>query len=160
MKEPACRPPALATATDKDADALTATVTATAAPIGYRQRTATAHNTRAIRANRGYARPEKQTVEDQRCSAATVAKPLNSTRCTWTTLEYRPSLRPLTDGPGRCAHSYGSASGACRAPRHFDTPALISRPTTTSTITPISAFVPIFPTSLAISSPKKYESPT
>ena len=42
----------------------------------------------------------------------------------------------------------------------IDTPALISRPTTTSTITPISAFVPIFPTSLAISSPRKYETPT
>ena len=26
----------------------------------------------------GYARPEKQTVEDQRCSAATVAKPLDN----------------------------------------------------------------------------------
>ena len=52
--------------------------------------------------------PEKQTVEDQCRSAATVAKPLNNTRRTWTTLEYRPSLRPLTDGPGRRAHSYGS----------------------------------------------------
>ena len=39
--------------------------------------------------------PEKQTVEDQCRSAATVAKtaakPLNNTRRTWTTLEYRPS---------------------------------------------------------------------
>src|SRR5882724_1748448 len=60
----------------------------------------------------GYVRPEKQTVGDQHRGAATVAntvaKPLNSTRRTWTTLEYRPSLRPVTDGPGRCAHSYGS----------------------------------------------------
>jgi len=56
--------------------------------------------------------PEKQTVEDQYRSAATVAKtvakPLNNTRRTWTTLEYRPSPRPVTDGPGRRAHSYGS----------------------------------------------------
>src|ERR1700760_1988476 len=44
---------------------MTATVTAKAATIGYRQRRP-AHNTRAIRANRGYARPEKQTVEDHR----------------------------------------------------------------------------------------------
>ena len=60
----------------------------------------------------GYVRPEKQTVGDQHRGAATVAKtvakPLNSTRRTWTTLEYRPSLRPVTDGPGRYAHSYGS----------------------------------------------------
>ena len=60
----------------------------------------------------GYVRPEKQTVGDQHRGAATVAKtvakPLNSTRRTWTTLEYRPSLRPVTDGLGRCAHSYGS----------------------------------------------------
>ena len=56
--------------------------------------------------------PEKQTVEDQCRSAATVAKPLNSTRRTWTTLEYRPSLRPLTDGPGRLAHSHGSEGRA------------------------------------------------
>jgi hypothetical protein len=55
---------------------------------------------------------EKQTIEDQRRSAATVAKtvakPLDGARRTWTTLEYRPSLRPVTDGPGRLAHSYGS----------------------------------------------------
>ena len=72
----------------------------------------TAHDARTIRANWGYVRPEKQTVEDQGRSATTVAKtvakPLNSTRRTWTTLEYRPSPRPVTDGPGRLAHSYGS----------------------------------------------------
>ena len=55
---------------------------------------------------------EKQTVGDQRRSAATVAnvvaKPLDSARRTWTTMEYRPSLRPVTDGLGRLAHSYGS----------------------------------------------------
>jgi hypothetical protein len=59
----------------------------------------------------------KTRVGDQRRSVATVAKTvaeaLNSTRRTWTTLEYRPSLRPVTDGPGRCAHSYGSD---CRRP--------------------------------------------
>jgi hypothetical protein len=42
---------------------LTATVTATAATNGKRQRPATAHNTHTIRANLGYVRPEKQTVE-------------------------------------------------------------------------------------------------
>jgi hypothetical protein len=58
-------------------------LTATAAATGYQQRPATAHNSRTIRANLGYVRPEKQTVEDQRRSAATVAKtaakPLNNT---------------------------------------------------------------------------------
>ena len=87
-------------------------LTATATATGYQQRPATAHNSGTIRANSGYVRPEKQTVEDQRRSAATVAntvaKPLNNTRRTWTTLEYRPSPRPVTDGPGRLAHSYGS----------------------------------------------------
>ena len=39
----------------------------------------------------------------------TVAKPLDNARRAWATLEYRPSLRPVTDGPGRLAHSYGSA---------------------------------------------------
>jgi hypothetical protein len=48
------------------------------------------------------------TVEDQQSAAATVAKPLDGARRTWTTLEYRPSPRPVTDGPGRLAHSYGS----------------------------------------------------
>ena len=87
-------------------------LTATAATCGKHQRPATAHNSRTICANWGYVRPEKQTVGDQRRSDATVAntvaKPLDSDRRTWTTLEYRPSLRPVTDGPGRCAHSYGS----------------------------------------------------
>jgi hypothetical protein len=102
---------------------LTATVTETAATSGKHQRPATAHNSRTICANWGYARPEKHTVGDQRRSAAivarTVAKPLNSTRRTWTTLEYRPSLRPLTDGPGRLAHSYGSegCSLGCSSPQ-------------------------------------------
>ena len=41
---------------------LTATVTATAATTGYQQRPATAHNTRMIRANWGYVRPEKRKV--------------------------------------------------------------------------------------------------
>jgi hypothetical protein len=90
----------------------TATVTATAAANRCQQRPATARYTRTIHANWGYVRPEKQTVEDQRRSAATVAKtvakPLNNTRRTWTTLEYRPSPRPVTDGPGRLAHSYGT----------------------------------------------------
>jgi hypothetical protein len=57
-------------------------------------------------------RAEKQTVKDQRRSAATVAttvaKPSDGARRMWTTLECRPSLRPVTDGPGRLAHSYGS----------------------------------------------------
>jgi hypothetical protein len=41
---------------------LTATVTATAATSGNQQRPPTAHNTRTIRADWGYVRPEKQTV--------------------------------------------------------------------------------------------------
>jgi hypothetical protein len=48
---------------------MTTTVTATAAANGYQQRPATAHNTRTLRANLGYVRPEKQTVEDQRLEA-------------------------------------------------------------------------------------------
>ena len=87
---------------------LTATVTATAATNGERQRPATAPHTRTFHGTWGCVRPEKQTVEDQRHSAATVAKPLNNTRRTRTTLESRPSPRPVTDGPGRLAHSYGS----------------------------------------------------
>ena len=45
---------------------LTATVTATAAANGKRQRPATAHNSRTIRANCGYVRPEKRKVVRQR----------------------------------------------------------------------------------------------
>jgi hypothetical protein len=41
---------------------LTATVTATAATNGRQRRSATARNPRAIGANLGYARPEKQKV--------------------------------------------------------------------------------------------------
>jgi hypothetical protein len=52
---------------------LTATVTATAAANRCHQRPLTAHNSRAICANWGYVRPEKQTVEDQRQGAVTVA---------------------------------------------------------------------------------------
>jgi len=53
---------------------MTATVTATAAANGEQQRSATAQHTRTIRGNWGYVRPEKQTVEDQRCPVATAAK--------------------------------------------------------------------------------------
>jgi hypothetical protein len=41
---------------------LTVTVTATAAANRYQQRSPTAHNTRTIRANWGYVRPEKRKV--------------------------------------------------------------------------------------------------
>jgi hypothetical protein len=41
---------------------LTATVTATAATNGKQRRLATANNTRTIRPNWGYVRPEKQKV--------------------------------------------------------------------------------------------------
>ncbi len=41
---------------------MTATMTATAAASGYQQRPAAAQNTRTIRANSGYVRPEKRTV--------------------------------------------------------------------------------------------------
>jgi hypothetical protein len=89
-----------------------ATLTATAATNCKRQRSA-AHQDASTRcSNLGYVRPEKQTVGDQRRSGATVAntvaKPLDGARRMWTTLEYRPSLRPVTDGLGRLAHSYGS----------------------------------------------------
>jgi hypothetical protein len=64
----------------------------------HQQRPATTHNALAIYANWGYVRPEKQTVEDQRRSAATVAKtvakPLNSTRRTWTLWNIGPAHRP------------------------------------------------------------------
>ena len=109
---------------------MTATVTATAAANHDQQRPATAHNTRTISANWGYARPEKQTVGDQLRGAATVAEPLNSARRTWTILEYRPSPRPVTDGPGRCAHSYGSEGWgfeSLRPRRCFRRPSLILR---------------------------------
>ena len=97
---------------------LTATVTATAAANGYPQRPATAHNTRTIRANLGYVRPEKQTIEDQRRSAVTVAKtvakPLNSTRRVDDSgISAQPTT--VTDGPGRLAHSYGSEGWGVRS---------------------------------------------
>jgi hypothetical protein len=44
---------------------MTATVTATAAANRYQQRPATTHNTRTIRANLEYARPEKGKVAVQ-----------------------------------------------------------------------------------------------
>jgi len=65
----------------------------------------------------GYVQPEKQTVEEQRRTAATVAKtvakPLENARRTWTTLKYRPSARTATDGSGQLAHSYGSEGWRC-----------------------------------------------
>jgi hypothetical protein len=74
---------------------LTATVTATAATNGKQRRLATANNTRTIRPNWGYVRPEKQTVEDQ-CSPAvtaanTAAMAVDNTRQVRTTVECRPS---------------------------------------------------------------------
>jgi hypothetical protein len=103
---------------------LTATVTATAATNGKQQRPSAAHDTRTIRATLGYVRPEKQTVGDQRQGAVTVAntvaKPPYNACPRRTDLECRPSTRTMTDGPGRCAHSYGSegcgsiySAGAC-----------------------------------------------
>ena len=91
---------------------MTAKMTATAATNGRQQRPTAAHNTRRIHANWGYVRPEKQTVGDQRQDAVTVAntvaKPLDKTRPVRTAVECRPSAQTATDGPGRCAHSYGS----------------------------------------------------
>src|SRR5438552_16695242 len=50
---------------------------------------------------------EKQTVEDQRQGAVTVAntvaKPLDTTLPMRTSVEYRPSTATATDGRGRCA---------------------------------------------------------
>ena len=88
---------------------LTVKMTATAATNGRQQRPATAHNARTIHGNLGYVQPESQTVENQRRSAATlaktVAKPLDDARRAWTTLEYRPSPQTATDYPERLAHS-------------------------------------------------------
>jgi integrase len=82
---------------------VTATVTATAATCDNQQRPTTAHNARTICANWGYVRPEKQTVEDRSCSAATAAntaaKPLDNSCPGRTTVECRPSTRTATDGP-------------------------------------------------------------
>jgi len=39
-------------------------------------------------------------------------KPLDKARPTWTVMEYRPSAATARDGPGRCAHSYGSEAPA------------------------------------------------
>ena len=50
---------------------LTATVTATAATAGKRQRPATVRNTRTIRANWGYVRPEKRKVDSSILSLTT-----------------------------------------------------------------------------------------
>ena len=50
---------------------LTATVTATAATAGKRQRPATVRNTRTIRANWGYDRPEKRKVDSSILSLTT-----------------------------------------------------------------------------------------
>jgi hypothetical protein len=55
-------------------------VTATAAATGYHQRLEAAHNARTIRANWGYVRPEKQTVEDQRLGATLGATGMNNLR--------------------------------------------------------------------------------
>src|SRR6266568_9311924 len=99
---------------------MTATVTATAAANRYQQRPATTHNTRRIRANLAYVRPEKRTVGTNTASAATVAntvaKPLDNACPVRTTLECRPSTRTATDGSGRCAHSYGSEGYARGVP--------------------------------------------
>jgi hypothetical protein len=56
--------------------------------------------------------------------ADTVAKPLDGARRTWTTLEYRPSPRLVTDGPGRCAYSYGSEGRARHLADEADDPAM------------------------------------
>jgi hypothetical protein len=58
-------------------------------------------------------------------------------------------------GAGPCL-----ADRSCRMACHFDTPALILSPIATITTTPSTAFVPASPMRLAISAPRKYESPT
>jgi len=47
--------------------------------------------------------------------ANTVAKPPDNGRRMQTEVEYRPSTPAVMDGPGRCAHSYGSALGTAGA---------------------------------------------
>ena len=59
---------------------LTATVTAAAAATSYRQRPAAAHNSRTIRANWGYVRPEKRKVVRQRCPTENLAYALRTSR--------------------------------------------------------------------------------
>jgi hypothetical protein len=59
----------------------------------------------------GDARPEKTVEIDARTAATvanTVAKPSDNACRAWTALECRPRPWPAMDGPGRCAHSYGS----------------------------------------------------
>src|ERR1700748_3074350 len=64
----------------------------------------------------GYVRSEKRTVEGlgrpaaaaAHTAATTAAKPLDNTRSGLTAVECRPSAATTVDGPGRCAHSYGS----------------------------------------------------
>ena len=61
---------------------LTATVTATAATAGKRQRPATVRNTRTIRANWGYVRPEKRKVGAAIGPLAALAR-IDTARSAW-----------------------------------------------------------------------------
>jgi hypothetical protein len=49
-------------------------------------------------------------------TANTAAMAADNASRVWTTLEYRPSAQTTMDGPGRCAHYYGSVSRAMSAP--------------------------------------------
>ena len=49
-------------------------------------------------------------------AANTAALTADNTCQLWTTVEYRPSARTAVDGPGRCAHYYGSEGRARRVP--------------------------------------------
>lgn len=48
-------------------------------------------------------------------AANTAAMTADNARQVWTTPEYRPSAQTTVDGPGRCAHSYGT-EGRARPP--------------------------------------------
>jgi hypothetical protein len=65
--------PGLSDTPDSPESGITRQAALTAAANGKRQRPATAHNTRTILRNLGYARPEKQTVGISPRSAATDA---------------------------------------------------------------------------------------
>ena len=83
-------------------------------------RAVTGAHSRGSRAAGHRHRVRPRTVEDQRQSAvtvaSTVAKPLDKARPMQTTVECWPSAPTATDGPGQCAHSYGSEDRARHVP--------------------------------------------
>ncbi len=83
---------------------LTATVTAIAATSGKRQRPATAHNARTIRANLGYVRPEKRKVCSATSSGASVTTPCCRARSVVSFPVSFSYVRPDSPGHSRPCH--------------------------------------------------------